>query len=104
MDSQILQFKYDNAPAHFSPLWTSTGDNDIGALTGPYNPLVLIVRQPCTIQLEFIRGMSGHGFSFQEIGLYRVNSNVESSELNIQLAKFESDIYMYQDYMSKIAT
>lgn len=103
MHSQILKFKYDNTPAYFSPYWKS-GVNDIGALTGPYNPLVLIVKQPCTIQLDFIRSMSGHDFQFQQIGLYRVNSNVESSELNSQLSTFKSDIYMYQDYMQEIAT
>jgi hypothetical protein len=62
MHSQILKFKYDNTPVYFSPYWTSTGANNIGALTGPYNPLVLIVRQPCTIKLDFIRRISGHDF------------------------------------------
>ena len=98
----ILKFKYGDTNIDFSPIWRSS-NNTISGLTGPYNPLILIVRQPCTIKLELTKHILGQNFSFQQIGLYRIKSNVELSELNIQLSTFKSDIYMYQDYMSEIA-
>lgn len=99
MTSDILKFEWDGAEMQFSPLPV----NDIDAFTRPYNPLVLIVRQPSVIQLEFIKKLEGHNFEFQQIGLYRVDSDVPLPQLYEQLSRFNSDIYMYQNYMSLIA-
>lgn len=107
MYDDILKFKLDGATTHFSPFYIKNSSgaqvNDIGAYIHPYNPLVLIVRQPSVIQLEFIKKLTGYNFEFQKIGLYRVNSNVPLQQLYEQFSRFTSDIYMYQDYMSLIA-
>jgi hypothetical protein len=58
MWGDILKFKYDDTNINFSPIWRSS-NNTISGLTGPYNPLILIVRQPCTIKLEFTKHISG---------------------------------------------
>lgn len=108
MYSDILKFELDGVTTQFSPLYITDVEgkpaNNIGAFTYPYNPLVLIVRQPSTIQLEFIKKRKNHNFEFQQIGLYRVNSDVPLEKLYEQISRFTSDIYMYQDYMSAIAT
>lgn len=107
MYSDILKFEWDGSEMQFSPLYVTNAEgnkvNDIGALTHPYNPLVLIVRQPSVIQLEFIKKRIGQNFEFQNIGLYRVDSDAPLSQLYEQLSRFNSDIYMYQNYMSLIA-
>lgn len=102
MYDDILKFEWDGSEMQFSPLYVNKVDT-IDEYTRPYNPLVLIVRQPSVIQLEFIKKLKDYNFEFQQIGLYRVNLNVPLPQLYEQFSRFDSDIYMYQNYMSLIA-